>query len=114
MPLNPGALTITFKPPGQFVTDRLHTQPASSGLSSFSQSGSTIQTATVKDKVDDTAYADATDKIYTPYNSNTAGVAAEWYAVYGGVNYRVLGVHRNPDGWGRIQHCRFIVKNESG
>jgi hypothetical protein len=114
VPLNPGALTITFNPPGRFVEDRLHTKPASSGLSAFSQPGCTLQSATVKDKVDDTAYAEATDKIVTPYNTNTAGVEAEWYAVYGGNSYRILGFRNAPDGWGRFFHCEFIVKNESG
>lgn len=114
MPLNPGALTLTFNPPGAFEVDRLHTVPASQGLSTFSQVGCTIQSATVKDKVDDTAYAEATDKVYTPYNTNTAAVKAEWYVAYSGNNYRILGTQTTPDSQGRISHCRFIVKNEGG
>lgn len=114
MPLNPGALTVTFNPPGRFVVDQYHTIPASSGLSSFSQPGCTKQTATVKDKIDNTAYSEATTKFITPYNSNTDGVEPEWYASYNGKNYRVLGAHRTPDSWGRILHCSFICKEEQG
>lgn len=114
MPLNPGALTLTFNPPNAFVVDRLHTVPASSGLTSFDQPGSTIQTVTVKDKVDNTAYAEATDMAYTHYNANTAAVEAEWYIAYGGSNYRVLGSRNIPDAYGRTYQCQFIVKKETG
>lgn len=114
MPLNPGALTIAFNPPGRFQVDRLHTIPASSGLSPFNQPGCTKQVTSVKDKVNDTAYAEATDKFITPYNGNTAQVDAEWYITYNSINYRVVGSHRTPDEWGRITHCTFITKQENG
>jgi len=114
VPLNPGAQTITFNPPGNFVVDKYHTVPASSGLSSFSQSGSSVQTTTVKDKVANTAYAEATHRVFTPYNTNTAGVGAEWHIVNGSVIYRVLGVESVPDGWGRYLFCEFICKEDQG
>lgn len=115
MPQNPGNLTVTFNPPGRFNEDRLHTQPASSDLSPFSQGGCTVQAATVRDKVDNTAYAEVTDKVITPYNDNTAGVTAEWYLTYNGdPKYRVIGVHGTPDAFGRIDHCTFFCKHEEG
>lgn len=114
MPLNPGVQTLTFNPPGQFTTDRLHTVPASSGLSPFTQVGCTIQSATVKDRVQDTAYAEATDKVYAPYNSNTNSVTAEWYIAHAGKNYRVIGMRQSPDAWGRVFQVDFIVKKEDG
>jgi hypothetical protein len=73
-----------------------------------------IQAASVKDKVDNTAYAEATDKIYTPYNANTAAVDSEWYGVSGGNSYRVIGVHQIPDSWGRVYQSLFICKKEEG
>lgn len=114
MPLNPGNLTLTFNPPNAFGVDRLHTVPSSTGLTSFTQSGSTLQSITVKDKVDNTAYAEATDKAYTPFNTSTDTVDAEWYIAYGGSNYRVIGVEKMPDSQGRIFHCLFVVKKETG
>lgn len=112
MPLNPGNQTVTFNPPGRFVVDRLHTVPASSGLSPFIQGGSMIQIAGVKDAVDNTAYAEATNKIYTPYNANTSSVCAEWYIAHSGANYRILGCHFEPDAYGRVFQCEFICKEE--
>lgn len=115
MPLNPGSSSVTFTPPGQFVVDRLHKVPASQGLSSFPQAGCNIQTTTVKDRVDDTAYAEATHRIYTPFNANTAAVDAEWYIVdANNKKYRVMGAHRIPDAWGRVYQCEFISKLEEG
>ena len=115
MPLNPGNSQVTFNPPGQFVVDRLHTVPASSGLTPFPQVGCNIQTATVKDKVDNTAYAEATHKIFTPFNANTAAVDDEWYIVdASGTRYRVIGSHKIPDAWGRVYQCEFISKEEDG
>jgi len=118
MPLNPGVLTLTFNPPGQFVVDKFHTVPASSGLTAFDQPGCSVQSATVKDKVDNTAYAEATDKIFTPFNTNIQGVFAEWYIVppWGGgaVKFRILGVHNTRDQWGRALQGEFIVKKETG
>lgn len=114
MPLNPGVLILTFNPPGNFVVDRLHTVPASEGLASFSQGGCAIQAATVKDKVENTAYAEATDKVYTPHNSSTGSVRAEWDVVLHGTKFRVLGAHNTHDAWGRAYQCEFIVKKEAG
>lgn len=112
MPLNPGAQTLTFNPPGRFVVDQYHTVPASSGLSSFNQPGSNVQSVTVKDKVSNTAYAEATHRVLTPYNTNTAGVTAEWYVANGSAKYRVLGIELIADGWGRYYFCEFICKEE--
>lgn len=114
MPLNPGNLTLTFSPPGRFTNDRLHKVPASTGLFPFTQAGCTIQSATVRDKIDDTAYAEATDKVFAPYNAATFAVAAEWYISWNGNNYRVIGVRHSPDAWGRLFQCDFIVKKEDG
>ena len=114
MPLNPGNQAVTFNPPGNFEVDRLHTQPASTGLSSFTQPGCNLQDISVKDKVDNTAYAEATDKVFTPYNTNIAGVDAEWHMTYNGDDYRVLGVHNTPDALGRIYQGLFILKRETG
>lgn len=114
MPLNPGSLTVTFSPPGNFVVDRLHTVPASQGLSPFDQVGSTIQTISVKDKVADTAYSEATNKVFTPFNANTDSVDAEWQVAYNGDNYRVMGVEKIPDAKGRVFQCLFMVKKETG
>ena len=116
MPLNPGNQTLIFNPPSRFVKDQYHTVPASTGLSSFTMlKNSSIQPITVKDKVDDTAYSEATDKVFTPYNTNTAAVEAEWYIVdSNGDQYRVLGNKNVPDHWGRFYQCEFIVKQEEG
>lgn len=116
MPLNPGNQTITFNPPGNFVVDKYHKVPASTGLSSFSQPGTNIQAVTVKDKVANTAYAEATHRVYTPYNTNTSGVTAEWRIVPQGksVSYRILGIELIPDGWGRYFFCEFVCKEEQG
>lgn len=114
MPLNPGNQTVTFNPPGNFVVDKYHTVPASTGLTSFTQTGVNVQTATVKDAVANTAYAEATHKVYTLYNTNTAGAGAEWHIVLGTVSYRVIGVELVPDQWGRILFCQFICKEEQG
>lgn len=118
MPLNPGNQTLTFNPPGNFVVDKYHKVPASSGLTSFTQSGSSVQTVTVKDKVSNTAYAEATHRVFTPYNTNTAAAAAEWRIVPpnapANFSYRVLGIELVPDGWGRYYFCEFICKEEQG
>jgi hypothetical protein len=116
MPLNPGNQTLTFNPPGQFSVDRLHTVPASSGLSSFTLTlCCNLQGMTVKDRIEDTAYAEATDKAFTPYNANTSAVTAEWYIQdAAGAKYRILGTHNTPDQWGRFYQCQFIVKKETG
>lgn len=113
MPLNPGVQTLTFNPPGNFQADQYHTVPAGSG-SSFTQSGSSVQTTTVKDLVTNSAYAEATHRVYTPYNTNTADVGAEWQIVNGSKHYRVIGVQQVPDVWGRIYFCEFICKEEQG
>lgn len=118
MAMNPGNQTITFNPPGNFVVDKYHKVPASTGLSSFTQVGSSIQSATVKDKVANTAYAEATHRVYAPYNAKTAVVGAEWRIVPpnapAGTSYRVLGIEKNPDQWGRFYFCEFICKEEQG
>lgn len=118
MPLNPGVLTLTFNPPDKFVVDKFHTVPASEGLTTFAQVGCSVQSATVKDRVDNTAYAEATDRIYTPFNASTQGVFAEWQIIppWGGgqTTFRVLGVHNSRDQWGRAYQCEFIVKKETG
>lgn len=115
MPLNPGVLTLTFNPPDDFQVDRLHTVPASTGLSTFTQAGSALQTTTVKDKVADTAYAEATHKAYTPYNTSTAAVDSEWYISIGSDKpYRILGAHMIQDTWGKVYQCEFICKKETG
>lgn len=114
MPQNPGHQTITFSPPGNFVVDKYHTVPASSGLISFTQPGTSVQTATVKDKVANTAYAEATHRVFTPYNTSTGGVKAEWKVTNGTRVYRVLGVETIPDAWGRYLFCEFICKEEQG
>lgn len=117
MPLNPGNQTITFNPPsyGNFVVDQYHTVPASSSdLSSFTQTGANVQTATVKDRVANTAYAEATHRVFTLYNSNTATVKAEWRIGNGSVTYRVIGVELVPDQWGRNLFCQFICAEEQG
>jgi hypothetical protein len=115
MPLNPGNQTLTFNPPGQFSVDRLHTVPASSGLSSFVQPGCNLQSMTVKDRVENTAYSEATDRLFTPYNASTGAVTPEWYAVdSAGAKYRVLGTHNVGDQWGRFYQCQFVLKKEAG
>ena len=114
MPLNPGNQTLTFNPPGNFVVDQYHKVPASAGLTSFTQSGSNVQTLSVKDKVANTAYAEATHRVFTPYNTNTSGVTAEWHVLNGSHDYRVLGIELIPVGWGRYYFCEFICKEEQG
>jgi NADPH-dependent glutamate synthase beta subunit-like oxidoreductase len=114
MPLNPGSLTLTFNPPDRFAVDQYHSVPASTGLTSFSQPGCAKQTANVKDKVNDTAYAEATDKVFTPFNTNIDGVQAEWEIIDGSTTLRILGAHRTADAYGRIFQCEFICKQESG
>jgi len=114
VPLNPGVFTLTFTPPGQFVQDQYHTVPASSGVSAFTQSGSTIQTTTMKDRVENTAYAESTHKAFTPYNSNTSQVLPEWYIGFNGNRFRVLGSHMIPDANGVIYLCGFVCKQETG
>ena len=114
MPLNPGNQTVTFNPPGNFVVDKYHTVPASTGEVSFTQTGVNVQTLSGKDKVSDTAYAEATHRVFTLYNTNTAGVGAEWHAVLGSVSYRVLWNEIVPDQWGRNIYCQFVCKEEEG
>lgn len=117
MPLNPGNQTITFNPPGNFVVDKYHTVPASTGLSSFSQPGSNVQSTTVKDKVSNTAYAEATHRVFTPYNTSTSAVTGEWRIVVPnrpGFSYRILGIELIPDTWGRYYFCEFVCKEEQG
>jgi hypothetical protein len=118
VPLNPGVTSITFNPPGRFVVDQYHTQPASSGLTQFVQTGCNVQTTTLKDKIDNTAYAEATHKAFTPYNTSTADVEPEWTITYtsGGESktLRVIGAHRTQDSWGRVYQCMFICKEEQG
>lgn len=113
MPLNPGNQTVTFNPPDNFVVDKYHTAPAGTGTP-FTQAGVNVQTASVKDKVSNTAYAEATHRVFTLYNANTATARAEWHIVLGTVGYRILGVELVPDGWGRILFCQFICKEEGG
>lgn len=113
MPLNPGNVVLTFSPPGDFVVDKYHTAPASAGLTAFTQPGCAAQTVKVSDKITDTAYADATHAIYTPWNTNTDGVEAEWM-VQGSKNYRVLGAHKTHDAWNRCYQIHFVCKEEHG
>lgn len=114
MPLNPGNQPLTFNPPGNFAVDQYHTVPASTTGTTFTQVGCSVQTTTVKDKVSNTAYAEATHRIFTPYNANTASAEAEWHIVDGSVTYRILGRECNPDGWGRYYFCEFVCKEEHG
>lgn len=114
MPMTPGNQTVTFDPPGSFVVDKYHTVPASSGATSFPQSGCLVQTAGVKDKVSNTAYAEATHRVYTPFNTNIDGVEEEWYIVDGSEKFRVLGFHKDTDSYGRCYQALFICKEEHG
>lgn len=120
MPLNPGNTPVTFTPPGRFVVDKYHTVPASSGETGFTQAGCMFQPISVKDKVENTAYAEATDKLFTPYNANIQSVfsssaaGAEWYVNDGTFDYRVLGNESVADTYGRFVQGVFVVKNEAG
>lgn len=117
MPLNPGNQVLTFNPPGNFVVDKYHKVPASEGLNSFVQPGGNIQSWSVKDAVSNTVYAEATHRIFTPYNANTSAVTAEWRIIPpnapSNVSYRVLGIELVPDGWGRYFFAEFICKEEN-
>jgi hypothetical protein len=113
--LNPGVAVLTFTPPGRFVVDRLHSVPASSGVSSFVQPGCLIQPLTVKDKVKDDAYSAATNRVFAPPNANTLTVMAEWYVTDAANNsYRIIGVRSVPDVFGRVLQCEFMAKFEEG
>jgi hypothetical protein len=111
MPQNPGNNTVTFTFPG-IVADRLHNIPTSPA-SSFSQTGCYVQPVTVKDKITDVAYTEATDKCIALWNSNTGQVVAEWFMVFNGLNYRVLGAKPFYDRWGRQVTITFYVKEET-
>jgi hypothetical protein len=111
MPQNPGNDTVTFKFPG-VIADRLH-KVAGQSPSHFNQGGCSMQPASVKDKVDNTAYSEATDKCLAPYNTQTAQVQAEWYIQFGSGSFRVLGAKPFSDRWGRVHHITFICRDEA-
>ena len=111
MPQNPGNNAVTFTWPG-VTPDRLHNVQASDAQS-FVQTGCYVQPVTVKDKITDTAYTEATDKCIALLNSNTQSVTAEWYMVFNGLNYRVLGAKPFYDRWGVPVTVTFYVREET-
>ena len=111
MPQNPGNNAVTFTFPG-VVADRLHNIAGSPPLS-FLQTGCYVQPVTVKDKITDTAYTEATDKCIALWNANTGQVVAEWFAQFNGLNYRVLGAKLFYDRWGRPVTITFYMREET-
>ena len=112
MPLNPGNDTVTFNFPG-VVNDRLH-KVVGVSASTFDQSGCFVQPISVNDKVSDTEYSEATDRCLAPYTDDTQTVKAEWFAVFGGRSYRILGAKPHRDNFGRGLHITFVLKVEDG
>lgn len=111
MPQNPGNDTVTFTYPG-VTADRLHKINAVAG-SDFTQRGCSMQPISVKDKIDNTQYTDATDRCFALFNDNTSAVKAEWFIGFNGLNYRVLGTMPYRDFWGNPAYVAFICKEET-
>lgn len=112
MPLNPGHDVVTFIYPG-VVNDRLHKVDAVAA-SQFDQSGCNMQDLSVDDKVTNTEFSEATHRCLAPYTAQTETVKAEWFAQFNGGKFRILGVKRRRDGFGRGIHITFICKEENG
>jgi hypothetical protein len=110
LPQNPGNDTVTFVYPGVTV-DRLH-KVQGTPSSQFTQTGCSMQPISVKDRVDNTQYSEATDRCFALSNANTLSVQAEWFAQFDGLNYRVLGVEPYRDSWGNPEYVGFICKAE--
>ncbi len=111
MPQNPGNNTVVFNYPG-VVNDRLHKVQAVAP-STFTQGGCNMQAVTVRDKIDNTQYSQATDKCLAPANTNTESVVAEWYLTFNGDVYRILGSKPVYDRWARLHHITFYCKTET-
>lgn len=111
MPQNPGNNTVVFNYPG-VVNDRLH-KVTPVGASTFTQGGCNMQAVTVRDKIDNTQYSQATDKCIAPANTNTQSVVAEWYLTFNGNSYRILGAKPVYDRWARLHHITFYAKTET-
>lgn len=113
MPLNPGRDTVTFSSPA-VINDRLHKFVNPVASTSFDQGGCFMQPISVNDKITDTTYSEATDKLIAPYNANTLTVKAEWLVQWSGVQYRILGAKLHRDSFTRGMHITFICKDETG
>lgn len=111
MPQNPANDTVTFVYPG-VQADRLH-KVVTDAPTSFVQHGCSMQPISVRDKIDNTAYSEATDRCFALTNANTLTVAAEWFIQFNGLNYRVLGTEPYRDFWGNPAYIAFICKAET-
>ena len=111
MPKNPGNNTVIFNYPG-VVNDRLHKVQSQPPLT-FTQTGCNMQTVTVRDHIDNTAYSQATNKCISPSNDNTNSVVAEWLCTFNNDVYRILGANAMYDQWGRIPYVTFYCKTET-
>lgn len=107
----PGNNTVTFTFPG-VESDRLHHVQAQESTS-FSQQGCYVDPVSVRDKISDTAYTQATDKIIVLANEDTLSVKAEWFATFNNLDYRVLGAKLFYDSWGRPYTITFYCKDET-
>lgn len=107
----PGNNAIEFVYPG-IVSDRLHHIDSKASFS-FTDNHCYAQPVSVRDKIDNTAYSQATDKVVCPVNENTKKIDAEWFANFNGLNYRVLGVKPFYDAWGRLVTISLYCKAET-
>jgi hypothetical protein len=111
MPQYPGNDTVIFTYPG-VQADRLHKVGAIAG-SNFTQKGCSMQPISVKDRIDNTQYTEATDRCFALVNTNTLQVKAEWFVQFNSLNYRVLGTMPYRDFWGNSVYVAFICKEET-
>lgn len=107
----PGNNTVKFTYPG-ITSDRLHhVQGVPS--SNFTEKGCYVQPVSVRDKIEDTAYSQATDKVICLANDRTVTVQAEWFVTFNDLDYRVLGTKLFYDAWGRPVTITLYCKTET-
>lgn len=116
--LNPGNDTVTIKYVNRTsgVKDRYGNIL---NITTATQGGCALQPIKEGDRVNETEYQNATDHCICPPTDVVAAIKAEDHIVYtpvGGptMDYRVLGIKRFRDSWGRTSHYTLICRWEQG
>ena len=114
MPLNPGNDTITFLHQS-WMSGPVDRYGVAGTQTSTVVTGCALQPLSEKDKIENTAYAEATSKCIAQANAATLAVVPDDFIVdAAGLKYRVMGIRPYRDNWGRTDHISFIVKYEEG
>ena len=116
--MNPGNDTITI-----LYKNRLTGDPDPFGnrltVTSETVSGCALQPVKEGDKINETEYANATDRCICPASSAVLAINPEDQIQYTPIGadvmtYRVLGIKRYRDWWGRLDHLTLLCRWEEG